>query len=682
MTEFVVTDPSGKEFVVNAPEGATQEQALEFAKSQFGGTKGGAATGNPSLARQGDRSMRPTLGAGDAASKIGGAGILGGVAGAFAPEILMGAGGLAGIIPGGQPLAPWLMGAGQALRGQRLASGVAGAASGLLGETSGQAVEAGGGSQTAAELARIAGGAVGPELGTVVKLAARATGKIPIVADVLDYIRTKGGKDIKLSEAQKVYVEQQIEGIRGGAKTDATLERVGSIMGDQGERLMNEAEWRMLSAQFNKDSVKPYGGTRELADVGGELQGTINKRYKGALDARRTEYANNEAARDAIVLQREGAGQYVNTTPEYNTLVTEIQSQLKGNRSPSVAASYQKILSELADEKGGQITFQRLDDVRRKLGDAFRGKPAEGYDAIGEQAAKELYGKVSNIQKQYAGAPQAKLLDDYAERTEGLNIFSSKYGKKSTALDQYREDTFATDPSTLPTAYFKTRASVQALKELTGDQKQVNSAALEYVNKQLAGKDGAAARKWLGENAEWLAEVGPARTLADRYVTRLEGADRALRNAEDFATKAAKDSKLLIRDSLPAQRAVDLIKSGSDELWAKVTPAIVQSPQAKAQMVNAVRQVVADQATAKATGDLFNRNIRGFLEKSGIATKPEMDAIAQRLSAIQAMQVPEAEKLGLAKRLILQGTSGWAASAVSRGGVNAYQWSKDRMVPE
>jgi hypothetical protein len=35
MTDFVVTDPSGKEHIVTAPEGATQEQVLSYAKSQF-----------------------------------------------------------------------------------------------------------------------------------------------------------------------------------------------------------------------------------------------------------------------------------------------------------------------------------------------------------------------------------------------------------------------------------------------------------------------------------------------------------------------------------------------------------------------------------------------------------------------------------------------------------------------
>lgn len=117
-------------------------------------------------------------------------------------------------------------------------------------------------------------------------------------------------------------------------------------------------------------------------------------------------------------------------------------------------------------------------------------------------------------------------------------------------------------------------------------------------------------------------------------------------------------------------------------MWAKVTPAIMQSPQAKAQMVSAVRQVIADQATAKATSDLFARNIRSFIETSGIGTKAEMDFIAQRLANIQEMKLPEAEKLGIARRLILEHTGGWAATAIARTGDQTYQWSKERVVPQ
>ena len=35
MPEFIVTDPQGREHVVNAPEGATQEQIFAYVQQQF-----------------------------------------------------------------------------------------------------------------------------------------------------------------------------------------------------------------------------------------------------------------------------------------------------------------------------------------------------------------------------------------------------------------------------------------------------------------------------------------------------------------------------------------------------------------------------------------------------------------------------------------------------------------------
>ena len=48
-------------------------------------------------------------------------------------------------------------------------------------------------------------------------------------------------------------------------------------------------------------------------------------------------------------------------------------------------------------------SFEALDDVRRKLGDAAFNKSEEGYGALGQNIAKDLYSKVSAIQLKYAG---------------------------------------------------------------------------------------------------------------------------------------------------------------------------------------------------------------------------------------------------------------------------------------
>jgi hypothetical protein len=138
---------------------------------------------------------------------------------------------------------------------------------------------------------------------------------------------------------------------------------------------------------------------------------------------------------------------------------------------------------------------------------------------------------------------------------------------------------------------------------------------------------------------------------------------------------------MLIGKALPAQRAVDLIKSGNAELWSKVTPVIVKSPQAKTQMVAAARQVIADQAETKTTADFFARSLRPFLEQSGIATKTEMDAVAKGLSDIQAKSIPEAKKLGMAKRMVLNSFGGYTAGVASRAAVGGYGLLSD-LIPQ
>lgn len=672
-------------------------------------TPGGAAVGNPTLQRQGDRSLRGAPSASDAAIAIGGAGVLGGLLGAGSKEILTGLGTGIGSLPypAARTVGGFLRGAGQIIgQGGRMAPAAAGAVSGAVGETAGQGADiAFPDSKAIPEITRFVAGGVGPETAKVVPWALRKLGNpAATTADVIDFFRRATGKEVALNAAQKAYLDEQIGAIRGGAKTDEPLQNIGSIMGSEADRLVDAADRQTIAAMQKAAGVRVPGQGRQMADVGGDLQTTINTRYKSALDQRRAEYAANEKARDAIVAQREASGQSIDTTPEYQSLVAGLKAQLKpGLHSPDVASNFEHILTQISTKSaqpkppfGGMgsdpfaaveakkppVSFQQLDEVRRQLGEAFGGRAPEGYKAIDADTARRYYGQISDLQKKYAGEPQAKLLDDYAERTAGLEKFSSKYGKKSTALDQYREDTFATDPSTLPSAYFKTRASVQALKELTGDATKVNAAALDYANKELTGKSAADVRKWMGSNAEWLAETPVARRIVDNYATKLEGIERSTRNATEFAAQAAKDATLLTGKGLPAQRAVDLITSGNADIWSKVLPAISQSTQAKEQMVKAVRQVVADQASTKAAGDLFQRNIRPFLEGSGVATRAEMDSIAERLANIAAMKIPEEEKLGIWRRMMLQASAGWAASAASRGGNKAYQWSKEMQVPQ
>jgi hypothetical protein len=688
------------------PANVVPEDDLPDSVRRFSSTPSGAAVGNPAMERQGIAGRRTSLG--ETAATIGGAGAIGAALGAASPEILTGLGAAAGSFPATAPMAPFLTGAGNVLRGNRGMAALSGGIGGATGETAGQVAEQMGAGPVLSEAARVIGGLAGPEAASGLGWAFKKVISAPALS-IWHKIWKSGAQEVMdklerapytLTQREREFVDKMTAEIRGsGGKTNEPLEAVGSIMGREGESILNRSDVQMRDAVLGMSGLnRPAPVARTSAEVGTELQNTILKNNEAALSARSQRFKDNEKLRDLIVAQKEGARKFINKTPEYEALVSEINAKLdnsvKMDESKSVQASYRKILDDLSNpEKDvfGQnkpLGFNAVDQVRRKLGASagFEGKPETGYDAIPAGIAKDLYFKLREMQVNYAGGPngpQAKLLADYRAQSEGLTPFLVATGRKATTLDKHLEGELATDPSKLPAFYFSTRKSVQDLKELTGNAALVNRAALAHADQELARlKTSAQVKDWMSKSGEWLAEVGPAHRVVAAYAGRLEAAEQAMTRATEFAAKAAKDHSMLTRQSLPAQRAVDLIKSGDTELWGNVIPAIQRSPQAKTQMVAAVRQVVGDQASSRSTIDLFSRNIRPFLEQSGIASKQEMDFIADRLTKIAEMNIPEPEKLGWVKRYLLNSTGSWAASAASRGGVGAYNYMQNQVPPE
>ena len=190
------------------------------------------------------------------AKEVGKAGGLGAVAGAFAPEIISGIGVGMTAFPPTAPFAPAVIGAGRALRGQRLASSVAGGFGGLVGETAGQAVEATGGGKTTAELARLAGGMTTPELARqVTRPFAKAGGYglsllVNKVAPGLgtgartlgQLLKEEGLATANLSQQQRDFIASKLEQIRGGAPSFQPLQDIYGILRQNAQRITSEAD--------------------------------------------------------------------------------------------------------------------------------------------------------------------------------------------------------------------------------------------------------------------------------------------------------------------------------------------------------------------------------------------------------------------------------------------------------
>ena len=353
------------------------------------------------------------------------------------------------------------------------------------------------------------------------------------------------------------------------------------------------------------------------------------------------------------------------------------------------------------------------------LGKAFRGQPAEGYEAIGEIAQKKYYGFLSQVQKDFAGEPQTRLLTQYADSRPGLEVFGSKAGTKLTGMDKGALTQFASDASKVPAAFFSTPKMFTSLVEMVGDKALATKAAQQYAANQLASKQTSKeVGTWMTTNRGFLDAVPEVKASVIAYQSTLQNSEREIAtigaklkalspqlNALAPQAKAAANQMLTegragsatltkeatavssksaaladqIWDSSSAElkNVRDAITGGDINKWAAVAPVIERSPDAKKAVFDAVRQVTSEMATGPGAIRKFNEQMRPALEKFGMLSKAEADYISAELAKIGTKPGPDVEKLGLIRRLILQGVAGYSSSLGGRAGAAGFSFLSD-----
>jgi cell division septum initiation protein DivIVA len=333
---------------------------------------------------------------------------IGGVAGAFTPEILTGAGLAAGVFPVTAPAAPFLLGAGQAARGARIAGAAGGALGGAVGETSGQAVELAGGGKPAAEAARFVGGMATPELvraavspfakagGYGLSVLANKFGLPGTAARSLGQIlesQEKGVKGVSLTDQQRKFIQDKIASIRGGQPSVEPLKEVFGILQTATNRFIQSADQDAAYLESQAASVlreaEAQGGaiTQQFAKRASNLISQFEKSAQNIRDA-----ANNQAdniiknANDAAAAVRESAA---NKAPnivsqaeqEANRIIQQGQTQAdqmmaqarqREERLRSVSARLRQSAGVRTTEAGQQIAKVGQAKTPTELGTSLR----------------------------------------------------------------------------------------------------------------------------------------------------------------------------------------------------------------------------------------------------------------------------------------------------------------------
>ena len=495
-------------------------------------------------------------------------------------------------------------------------------------------------------------------------------------------------------------------------------------------------ETQKTIVQRAKDAIRDVGdSTRELSQIGTSLRDKILARFETGSLERSAEYKKQKAIRDAAVAAKEGKGVYVDSTPEYKDLIKDLTNKLLIGRQPltkktaevtepGVESAYRKIYDAITnkrvmiegtpekvasyveqlkaaginvrqgtDPKTGlpvfyreyKTSFDAMDDVRRKLGDAAFGKAAEGYEALGQKIAQEYYAKISNLQSKFAGEAHDTLQRDYEVASRLLEKYRTKAGAKATAMDRIDPTQFKADAKSLPATLFNSQQSVADAIALTGDRNLVVQEARNYVAKNLANMNASQAKNWLTSktNSDWLSALPEVRQTANAYVTNLERAEQraigtakvekkmgakerqalqesgkaeqlAEKRAGEITEAARKDAEAILGTKEPAAQVASIILSGNRTTWDRIAPAIAASPNGQKVLEAAVRQVMADKATQGIFGAerFWQTSLKDSLARTGLMPVDKINEISQQLNAIANSKLAEKDKLTLFGRTL------------------------------
>jgi hypothetical protein len=694
---------------------------------------------------------------------------MGAAAGALAPELFTLAGGAAAAFPLTAPVAPALFTAGQALRGQRVAQAGLGALGGLGSSIAGETAEAMGASPGTVEAIRLGGAIVVPEFANattfIIKkgfqglLGLNTAGAISAVAKDL------GIDEAKLTPSQRAFIEKQINEIRGKAKAGVPQQQIFSALDAEAQRVSAEAAQRAAGAERAgtaagleekrramrlaglgeevgasgkqvideaKSTVSAVGDpSREVSNIGNTIRDKIANKYSTESVQRSEAYKAQEKVRNDAVAAKESKGVFVESLPEYKSLVDDLRKKLLIGKTAreqvtapvtekGVLQVYQNIYDAVTarrvqvgiNEMGNPVyktfptSFQALDDVRRRLGDAAFGKEVEGYSAIGTKLAEKYYGKISEIQSKFAGEAQDVLQRDYEMASRLLEKYKSKAGEKATALDRFDATRYKTDAQSLPRDYFKSAQSVKDLLDLTGDRAFVISEAGNYAANQLRNlKDANAVRNWKNSNSDWLKTLPEVDAKVNSYLSNLERAEgfaarsaKVQKGVEQRGKMAAEEGKVIEaaagkeagKITREAEKMVDrligskeaplqiknMILSGERETWNTIAPVIAKTNRGKETLAEAVNQIMADKASTglRSAGITFRENVAPALRRTGLMDEGKISKLQAQLDEIAKVAVNEEQKLSLAQRVLRNAITGYAAPGLYRGGSSAYDY--------
>jgi len=309
---------------------------------------------------------------------------------------------------------------------------------------------------------------------------------------------------------------------------------------------------------------------------------------------------------------------------EQEKAVQDVLDEIQGTRKVTVMDPYPETRTEKVP-----VDALVVDNVIRKLGEAAKGQPPQGYEAINKELALEMRRVLRKGVEDWAGT-YGEAKRSYQEGSKLLEEFTDSQISGVTKTSNLIRDKLTTDPQGVGKTIFKSTQSVKDLTQaLGGDTATVQRLAKQHVNNELyaLGGDPAKTERWLNnpKNQEWMKEAGiegygrEFSATIKNLTEKARGAAVGVKTGEGKLTREALGAR---EEKLAADRAAALenVRKQASAYEQKISSTINAGDVNAVLFENTIKN--ADMKTLKTVGKL--------LDDKGRAAMP--DAVRQFMS--------------------------------------------------
>ena len=233
---------------------------------------------------------------------------------------------------------------------------------------------------------------------------------------------------------------------------------------------------------------------------------------------------------------------------EIKNIINELQGKQTGFETQLKFDPATGLMENVAVAKKAPLDIKAVTEVLRKLRDAEKGFPEEGFKAIGQRRAKAMS---KSLEKSIADWDDSIRIADqeYKINSEKLYPERTRRGESVLARQKYDINELSADPANAPAQFFQSKQGVQDLTRLLGNDKEkvADFANQHVVNELSALNSSAKAENWVTnqKNIDWMNEIPGLRQKAEGYVKQLlslEGKSASAGNLETTLKTAGRQT--------------------------------------------------------------------------------------------------------------------------------------------